>query len=285
MKRNRFIPYGYHMTKGQISIHPQEGRIVIGIFEQYLQGISPAKMATQLNENGVCFHAANPSWNKGRIYRILADERYTGIDQYPALVDKCYLDAAKERIARNRTYRTPDDVLARSVSGKLRCDCGERVNRAAGSRWSCPCCGKEIRSDTMEQEIRLFMARIWSDPRLIDSGKAAPYVPTTEIMKLNSEIRRAINNKGFDAVELRKLILRCASLKYDALQTDLTPFIRGVIEKYPIDSLRDTEHIARLVSMIVEGIFIESPDRLRIKLKNGAIIRTIKEDSNGNGDE
>ena len=281
MKRNRFIPYGYCMAEGKIIIHPEEGRIVIGIFEQYLQGISPAKMADQLNEGGIRFHETNPNWNKGRIYRILADDRYTGIDPYPELVKRGVQNAAKERIAQNRTYKAPDDALARSINGILRCECGGRFKRAAALRWSCKSCGKEVMSAILEQELKSLMGCLRSDPSLAHRSNLPQYEPTKEIMRLSSEIRRAINSKDFDAATLRKQILRCASLKYDALKSDSTPYIRGVIEGWTDDCMSSADKTAQLVGRIAEEIIVEAPDRLCVRLKNGAVIRTTKEETNG----
>ena len=280
MKRNRFIPYGYCMAKGEISIHPQEGCVVSGIFERYLQGVSPAKMADDLNDQRVRFSESNPNWNKNRIYRILTDERYTGSDQYPKIIDEKLLRAAEEKIEHNSTYKAPSDMLARSVGGLLRCNCGDRPKRNATMRWVCQRCGEAITSLALERELMAIMNRLCIDSSLAERVRVSPFEPTSEIMRLNSEIRRAINSKDFDAAELREKVLRCASLKYDAFQDDTSPYIRGVIEKGC-----KADSVAAVVGKTVDEIVVESPDRLRIKLKNGAIIRTIKEDSNGNSDE
>ena len=58
-------------------------------------------------------------------------------------------------------------------------------------------------------------------------------------------------------------------------------YIKGVIEGLTDDCLSSADKTTQLVSRIAEEIIVEVPDRLSIKLKNGTIIRTIEEDSNG----
>lgn len=281
MKRYRCIPYGYCMAEGELSVQPEEHSVITGIFEQYLQGVSPAKLAERLNTKGIRFSESEPNWNKGRIYRILADSRYTGAGQYPKLIEESTMRAVKEKIEQNSTYKTPCDTLARGVGEMLRCGCGERLKRNPTMRWVCPGCGAAITSVVLERKLTAIMKRLVDAPDEAERRPSAQYEPTGEIMRLSSDIRRTINNKDFDAAELRAKVLQCASLKYGALQSDATPCIKGTIQRITAESLQSAEEVTKAVRKIAEEIAVEEAGEIRVRLKNGTIIRTIEEDSNG----
>ncbi|MDR6939469.1 recombinase family protein [Arcanobacterium hippocoleae] len=74
---NSFVIYGYHWADGQFTIVEEEAKIVRLLFANYLDGISPEKTATMLNDQGV------RSRGGGRFYgsvfrRMLENERYKG---------------------------------------------------------------------------------------------------------------------------------------------------------------------------------------------------------------
>lgn len=282
MKRYRKLPYGYRMAGGEIQIFPQERDIVVGIFDQYLAGVGPVKIAARLNERGVCYQADNPIWNKCQLYRILSDERYAGTDSYPPIISADRLVAVQNTLESNKSYCAPDDVLARSVADKLTCSCGVELKRDRLKLWQCPECGKEVLSGDIESNVRMQMLRLRDNPKLAEHGKRESYSPTGEIMRTTSEIRRALNSRDVNERECRQKILRCAALKYEAYQPDHTEYIKRVVEAVPPEQWAEDAGITEVIRKTVSEIIIDAPGALRIRLKNGAALTTAKEDINGN---
>ena len=83
---NRKLPFGYKMVMGEIVVHPQEAQAVQGIYARYLAGASFNDITDHLKEKGPPYDADKP-WNKNMVARILEDNRYTGTDRFPAILD------------------------------------------------------------------------------------------------------------------------------------------------------------------------------------------------------
>ena len=282
MKQNRMVPFGYQMTEGRVRIHPQESVVLAEVFAGYLTGVSPAKLADRLNVRGIRFSDTSPNWNKCRLYRMLADERYSGAEEYPQIISKEQFTAAKAQIERNRTYRAPDDEVARSISGKMVCACGGTLKRSAKKHWRCQSCGMDTRSVDIEHGVTAIMARLRRNPDLAAHGKAERYEPTQEIMRLSNEIRRSMNGTEADEKELRAKIMRCAAMKYEAFRPDLTEYVTKVFAETPDAQWSEADGIIEIIRKTVSEIIITAPDSLRIRLKNRAVITKEKEESNGN---
>ena len=93
---NRKQPFGYKMEFGEIVPQPQEAETVRSIYQQYLAGASFNQLTEQLQTKGVPYNADKP-WNKNMVARILEDERYTGEENFPVLIETEQFHAAQER--------------------------------------------------------------------------------------------------------------------------------------------------------------------------------------------
>ena len=93
---NRKQPFGYKMEFGKIVPQPQEAETVRSIYQQYLAGASFNQLTEQLQTKGVPYNADKP-WNKNMVARILEDERYTGEENFPVLIETEQFHAAQER--------------------------------------------------------------------------------------------------------------------------------------------------------------------------------------------
>lgn len=282
MKLNRMVPFGYQMTEGRVRIHPQESVFVAEVFAGYLTGVSPAKLADRLNTGGIRFSNTSPNWNKCRLYRMLADERYAGEEEYPQIISKEQLAAAKAQIECNRTYRAPEDEIARGISGKMVCACGGTLKRSTKKHWRCQSCGMDTRSADIERSVTAMMARLRRKPKLAAHGKANRYEPTQEILRLSNEIRRSMNGADAGEKELQAKIMRCAAMKYEAFRPDFTEYVTKVLAETPDAQWSEADGIIEIIRKTVSEIIITAPDSLRIRLKNGAVITKEKEESNGN---
>ena len=71
--------YGYDINPdGQLTVNPNEAKVVCWIFEQYLTGNSLGKIAVGLERQGILSPTGKPRWNREAIDKLLSNEKYTG---------------------------------------------------------------------------------------------------------------------------------------------------------------------------------------------------------------
>ena len=94
-KHGRCRPlFGYAVDEQKYYIpHPENSKIVQMIYRLYGRGKSIRRITIEIQERGY-FPNVTFSDLLARVYKILKDERYTGIKPYPALIDKETYDAA-----------------------------------------------------------------------------------------------------------------------------------------------------------------------------------------------
>ena len=85
-----------------------------------------------------------------------------------------------------------------------------------------------------------------------------------------------------DEQELRRKILNCARLKYEAFRPDVTEYIKKIITEMTDEQWGVPEAIADAAGKIASEIIFDTPGSLRLRLKNGAVIRNTEEDTYGN---
>ena len=90
---NRKQPFGYRMEMGRVVIHLQEAEIVQYVFQQYIAGASFSALVNSLSAQDISYDQ-DKAWNKNMVARILADQRYTGENEYPAIISQADLETA-----------------------------------------------------------------------------------------------------------------------------------------------------------------------------------------------
>ena len=88
MKKQRYLPFGYQMQEGQITIHPKESKLVSNIFISYMNGDTLQSIANQLQLKGIPYSETSGIWSKHMVRRILENAKYCGQDGFPALIDR-----------------------------------------------------------------------------------------------------------------------------------------------------------------------------------------------------
>ncbi len=86
MARNRYLPFGYRLENGEIVICRAEAECIERAYAAYVDGASYAAISDTLQAMGVRYHPDTPLWNKHMVKRMLENERYTGTDGYPAII-------------------------------------------------------------------------------------------------------------------------------------------------------------------------------------------------------
>ncbi len=71
--------YGYKLNPdGELTINPDEAKVVHWIFEHFLSGDSLGKIADGLEQQGILSPTGKPKWNREAIDKLLSNEKYTG---------------------------------------------------------------------------------------------------------------------------------------------------------------------------------------------------------------
>ncbi len=83
MERGEFItnkpPYGYRNAgEGRLEIVPEEAEVIRWVFESYLSGCSPARIAAEMNRRGVKKKYGQSIWRKQAVVDWLTNEKYMG---------------------------------------------------------------------------------------------------------------------------------------------------------------------------------------------------------------
>ena len=53
MKKNRYLPFGYHIQNGALCIHETEGNAVRHIYADYQSGMSYRAIAEKMSASGI----------------------------------------------------------------------------------------------------------------------------------------------------------------------------------------------------------------------------------------
>ena len=214
---NRKILYGYKIEHGSIMSQPEEKPIVQRVFTGYLAGLSYQRLADSLNGDGVWFSQEAPEWNKHKIKRLLEDPRYTGKDDYPALIDPDTFQQVQGKIAGKTAGQVSRKNKTDALWPRLRCGrCQGRLVRTGGAlspngsvRLKCTACGG--RASIQPEELLAQTAR-----QLAEHGQpdCKPYAPSAEVIRLDNAIDRALERPE-DGQAAIALILRGACARYN----------------------------------------------------------------------
>lgn len=221
----RNIPYGYQFKNGSIAIQEKETETVKRIFTEYLNGLSLLKIAEQLNNEQIEYMPGVCDWNKSRIKRIIEDERYLGTNGYPPIIDddthKTLMQIKSEKNTQKGTDRKADIF---NFGVPILCPkCGSKMcrrhdsNRKCQDWWLCQnnnCKNIISISDSdLIYGITECLNTVISNPEVITNNSDTSQL-NLDVLRLESEISRMLDNSGVDKNTLRKKMLECVSLKY-----------------------------------------------------------------------
>jgi len=91
--KNRYIPFGYGIQNGEITIIDDEAEVVKDIFNRYLKGMSYNQISKIIT---IPYMTESPLWNKHRIKRILENPKYTGANGYIVIVPRETFEKVQE---------------------------------------------------------------------------------------------------------------------------------------------------------------------------------------------
>ena len=290
MKQNRFIPYGYTVRDGRTVIEHTEADIIKEIFEEYIKGASLKDIADNLTARKVPYTEKTNVWDKARIARILDNAKYTGSDEYDAIIDEdTFETAVSTKISRQtNTVKNECDGIA-ILRNRVRCEsCGSPMvrklcaMRKINESWSCTNdeCGCRIRiSDTdLLLKVTVLLNRIIENANLIiPSGQTVKH-DSVEVAKykdeINAELGRQMPSEEFIIVR----IIDIANRHY--AESNSKQMITANIVKKRISLMKPQEEFnCAYFSDLVSYITLDNSGRVKLHTKTETEIQG--EDENG----
>ena len=288
MKKNRNIPFGYTMQKGEIIAEPTESQVVKDIFKLYLDGKSMSEIARQMSISQISYNGITFDWNKNMVKRILENEKYLGKDGYPVLIDNETFNHANARKKSKATSVNEISEELQIIRSLTYCkECGHRLSRIGGNtqtdKWDCrnsECSRFNYRlTDNMIKDILLHILNaVIANPDLLDTdSEISGYTPSIKVKCQQNELNRLMDNPQIDSEKVKTEILRLAELKYDCCTYDEGPqkteYLKELISGREQLNIIDYDLLKSCVSRILIGHFYT----IEIEFINGVIIKNITE--------
>lgn len=288
--KNRRFPYGYEMQCGKIQICKAESNILAEIFNSYINGSNLRENSDSLTSRRVEYLPDECGWNKSRIKRIIEDKRYLGDEKYPQIIQEEIFNKANSiKQSRRTTKNYVVTAENKPVVYLTRCaECGAPLYHITDTRyaesesWCCKTdkCRLNIKltiSDLLKHITDLLNEVIANQELIQYSEDEISSEPSVEIMRIENEIERLLEQSNFDNDKLQNLILECAEKKYsfDKSTRHITDRLKADFEKSSPLSAFSMELFEKSVS----AVLINKRGSVSIKLKNGNIIG--KENRNG----
>lgn len=281
----RNIPFGYTMENGKIIVHPVESQTVKEIFDTYLDGQSLLKIAESLNERQVEYMPGTTGWNKARLKRIIEDNRYTGSDSYPPIIEQSIYEKAQAVKASRNTQKALDrtaDIFKLQLP--VLCEkCGAPMYRkhdnrmTFGEKWICKSCGAVIKisDDVFLSAITECINHLIAKSSILQS-KPISDEPPMEVIRAKNEIGRMLDSPAIEKEPLKNRIFEYASLVYENLDTTerITEMIRATLQRTRPLSCYNGELTAEMAAAIT----LHADKMVSLTLKNGQQIRKEKSD-------
>ena len=209
MKKNRNIPFGYIMQKGEIIAEPTESQAVKDIFKLYLDGKSMSEIARQMSISQISYNGITFDWNKNMVKRILENEKYLGKDGYPVLIDSETFYRANARKKSKATSVNEISEELKIIRSLTYCkECGHRLSRIGGNtqtdKWDCrniECSRFNYRlTDNMIKDILLHILNaVIANPDLLDTdSEISAYTTNIKVKCQQNEINSLMANPEID---------------------------------------------------------------------------------------
>ena len=239
---NRKRPFGYQMRMGEIIRNESEAKAVQDIFLQYTLGASLKEIAEQMSKTGPTYDTGK-SWNKNMVARILENPKYTGVDNYPKLVDIKLFEAAAEK--RQTKQRLPERTPAQKALKRI--------------------CSKPPTPE-IEQQVAHLLGRLAEQPKRI-TQLARTSKPT--YTNTQAELDEVLNTQPLNEDAARSLIFHLAQEQYEAIGNAEyeTERLRRLFAAFACTA----ELHAELLQSAVSAVLV-THQTVRLQLKNGQII-------------
>ena len=266
--KNRKLPFGYELRMGKVCIKASEAEVVRLIFRSYQEGASYNRIAELLGSQPVSYREDGQPWNKNMVARILQDERYTGVNDFPLMIEAGLFQAVQTR--RPQTGGSPENAKElRLLRDMVVCAyCGTPMARNQRDNWTCPQCGGPSAKKTGPEllaDLQRLLTPYTQHPEKI---QAPPYRPR-EHRDLELRLEQAMTsvNEAEQPAYQAALALAAAQLADIGPERYESARIRRLLERKCQTDLTPT-----LIRQITAKILLGPTGAIAVKLKNGQIL-------------
>ena len=286
--KKRNIPFGYQYQNGTIATHPQEAAVLNRIFSEYQNGYSLLEIASRLNDENIEYQPGVTGWSKSRIMRLVENERYTGKNGFPAIIDEDTHHAMMEMKAKKNTQHGTDrnheifhidvPVICPTCSGEMVRRHDSRFKKCQ-QRWICSNadCRTVIHKEdsNLLDDITVLLNRVIVNPELVQISLIDESM-SVQTLKAENEIARILDTLDYDKNALRKKMIECVSLKYADINS--APYIAHRLKAVLLDAEPLSAFSLPLFKRTVQAIHLEKDGTVNIRLANGQMVG--KDDEN-----
>ena len=286
--KKRNIPFGYQYQNGVIITHPQEAAVLNRIFSEYQNGYSLLEIASRLNDENIEYQPGVTGWSKSRIMRLVENERYTGKNGFPAIIDEDTHHAMMEMKAKKNTQHGTDrnheifhidvPVICPTCSGEMVRRHDSRFKKCQ-QRWICSNadCRTVIHKEdsNLLDDITVLLNRVIVNPELVQISLIDESM-SVQTLKAENEIARILDTLDYDKNALRKKMIECVSLKYADINS--APYIAHRLKAVLANAEPLSAFSLPLFKRTVQAIHLEKDGTVNIRLANGQMVG--KDDEN-----
>ncbi len=281
MKKNRYLPFGYHIQNGVLCIHEAEATVVRQVFEDYQAGKSYRRIAESLTAKGIPYMENRTDWNKHRVKRMLENSRYCGSDDFPQIIPADTFGAVAALIGQ-KSQGEPLSKELDSIRSKAICGvCGAKYTRDGRSKkyeaWCCSAEGritpKRITDQALLESVTAILNIIISEPSLLELPLPHRENYSLDVARTENQINRELEKSEVDSDYIKLLIFGCAAAKYEACPDRepeyLTRRLLAIFEQQPpLDAFS-----VRMFEDTVKQVVIDSDGSLGLRMINGKLIQ------------
>ena len=245
MGKNRKQPFGYKMAKGRVEIDAGESTWVRYLYREYNAGTTMRGLKEHMQRTGVPYEEGK-KWNLNMVARILSDERYIGMDGYPAIVEKEVF-----RMAAEKKIKKAPAVQKTEAQKNLRKKCGCRVTKH------------------IEHEVLYLLNTLAGKPERIEIPETAQEA-NGKLTDLQSELTRMMESLPVEEKKVREKLMEITVAMYEAVDPREyeTYRLKRVFSREQDQSDLDAD----LLDQTVSAVTIDSLGKVRIRLKNDQIL-------------
>lgn len=280
MKKNRYLPFGYHIQNGSLCIHEAEAAVVRQVFEDYQSGTSYRQIAESLTAKSVPYMENRTDWNKHRVKRMLENPRYCGGDDFPQIIPADTFGAVTALIGQKSQGKPLSEELD-SIRSKVICGaCGAKYTRDGRSKnyeaWCCSAEGritpKRITDKALLENVTAILNTIIREPSLLELPTPHREHYSLDVARTENHINRELEKSEVDSDYIKLLIFSCAAAKYEVC-TDtepeyLTRRLLAIFEGHPpLEAFS-----IRLFEDTVKQVVVDADGSLWLRMINGKLI-------------
>ena len=280
MKKNRYLPFGYHIQTGVLCIHEAEAAVVRQVFEDYQAGMSYRRIAESLTAQGISYIENRTDWNKHMVKRMLENSRYCGRDDFPPILPADTFGAVAALIGQ-KSHGEPLSEELGSIRSKAVCGaCGAKYERDGRNKkyetWCCSAEGritpKRITDQAMLDSVKAILNAVISEPPLLELPSPHRENYSLDVARTENQINRELEKSEVDSEYIKLLIFGCAAAKYEACaDTEPEYLTRRLLTIFEQEKPLDAFSI-RLFRDTVKNVIVDADGSLWLKMINGKLI-------------